>query len=235
MLQQGGAEAVGEGGERLAPGCPVRAGNLDLGPDLVHGQFQQLVLVRHVPVQARGPGPQLRAELAHAQRVQPLVVEQFHRGGDDLLAPQPGALRLARFAGPHRGKRLGHGPYFNSLVHRSSLSYAVRVETNDVLEPTESPQRDPRRWWVLVALCLSLLVLMIDGTVLNIAIPPLIRELHATPSDVQWILDAYILVFAGLLLTAGSLSDRFGRRRMLITGLALFGAAASMAVSAAAP
>ncbi|WP_308166754.1 MFS transporter [Nocardia albiluteola] len=102
-------------------------------------------------------------------------------------------------------------------------------------EPTESPQRDPRRWWVLVALCLSLLVLMVDGTVLNIAIPPLIRELHATPSDVQWILDAYVLVFAGLLLTAGSLSDRFGRRRMLITGLALFGAASLLAVFATAP
>ncbi|MFI7665522.1 MFS transporter [Nocardia sp. NPDC049526] len=95
--------------------------------------------------------------------------------------------------------------------------------------------RDPRRWWVLGVLCLSLLVLMIDGTVLNIAIPSLIRELDATPSDVQWILDAYVLVFAGLLLTAGSLSDRFGRRRMLVIGLALFGAASLAAVLATEP
>nr|WP_040748156.1 MFS transporter [Nocardia transvalensis] len=95
--------------------------------------------------------------------------------------------------------------------------------------------RDPRRWWILAVLCLSLLVLMIDGTVLNIAIPPLIEQLHATPSDVQWILDAYVLVFAGLLLTAGSLSDRFGRRRMLITGLALFGAASLAATLATEP
>ncbi|MEU0503321.1 MFS transporter [Nocardia sp. NPDC005998] len=95
--------------------------------------------------------------------------------------------------------------------------------------------RDPRRWWVLGVLCLSLLVLMIDGTVLNIAIPSLIRELDATPSDIQWILDAYVLVFAGLLLTAGSLSDRFGRRRMLILGLALFGAASLAAVLATEP
>lgn len=84
-------------------------------------------------------------------------------------------------------------------------------------------------------LCLSLLVLMIDGTVLNLAIPSLIRELGATPSDIQWILDAYVLVFAGLLLTAGSLSDRFGRRRMLITGLAVFGVASLAAVLSAEP
>ncbi|AHH18855.1 major facilitator superfamily transporter [Nocardia nova SH22a] len=84
-------------------------------------------------------------------------------------------------------------------------------------------------------LCLSLLVLMIDSTVLNLAIPSLIRELGASPSDIQWILDAYVLVFAGLLLTAGSLSDRFGRRRMLVTGLAVFGAASLLAVLAAEP
>ncbi|WP_345496429.1 MFS transporter [Nocardia callitridis] len=95
--------------------------------------------------------------------------------------------------------------------------------------------RDPRRWWILGVLCLSLLVLMIDGTVLNLAIPSLITDLNATPSDVQWILDAYVLVFAGLLLTAGSLSDRFGRRRMLIVGLALFGAASAVATLATEP
>ncbi|WP_040737356.1 MFS transporter [Nocardia tenerifensis] len=95
--------------------------------------------------------------------------------------------------------------------------------------------RDPRRWWVLAVLCLSLLVLMLDSTVLNLAIPSLIRELGATPSDVQWILDAYVLVFAGLLLTAGSLSDRFGRRRMLVYGLAVFGVASLAAVLATEP
>ena len=71
----------------------------------------------------------------------------------------------------------------------------------------------PRRWWILLILCLSLLVLVVDNTVLNLAIPSLMRDLGATPADIQWIIDAYILVFAGLLLTAGSLSDRYGRRR----------------------
>lgn len=88
---------------------------------------------------------------------------------------------------------------------------------------------------ILGALCLALLVLMIDSTVLTIAIPSLIRELDATPSDIQWILDSYVLVFAGLLLTAGSLSDRFGRRRMLILGLIVLAAGSLAAVSADEP
>ncbi|MFF0312987.1 MFS transporter [Streptosporangium sp. NPDC004379] len=88
----------------------------------------------------------------------------------------------------------------------------------------------PRRWWILGVLCLSLLVLVIDNTVLNLAIPSLMRDLKATPADIQWIIDAYVLVFAGLLLTAGSLSDRYGRRRFLIVGLLLFGGASLVAV-----
>ncbi|MEU4228446.1 MFS transporter [Nonomuraea sp. NPDC026600] len=95
--------------------------------------------------------------------------------------------------------------------------------------------RDPRRWWILVVLCLSLLVLVVDNTVLNLAIPKLIRDLGATPGDIQWILDAYVLAFAGLLLTAGSLSDRFGRRRFLIIGLAFFGGASLLAVLSTEP
>lgn len=87
------------------------------------------------------------------------------------------------------------------------------------------PVPHPRRWLILGVLCLSLLVVVIDNTVLNVAIPSLINSLHASTADIQWVLDAYILVFAGLLLTAGSLSDRYGRRRGLIIGLVLFGGA----------
>ncbi|MEV6281697.1 MFS transporter [Kribbella sp. NPDC051770] len=93
----------------------------------------------------------------------------------------------------------------------------------------------PRRWWILLILCLSVMVLVVDNTVLNLAIPSLMRDLSATPADVQWIIDAYILAFAGLLLTAGSLSDRFGRRRMLIVGLVVFGAASVLATLATNP
>lgn len=79
-----------------------------------------------------------------------------------------------------------------------------------------------RRWWTLIVLSLSLLVISLDNTILNVALPTIERDLHASASQLQWIVDAYMLVFAGLLLTAGSLGDRFGRRRALFSGLAVF-------------
>jgi EmrB/QacA subfamily drug resistance transporter len=80
-----------------------------------------------------------------------------------------------------------------------------------------------RRWLTLLVLCISLTVIGLDNTILNVAIPTLARVLHASTSQLQWIVDAYTIVFAGLLLTAGSLGDRFGRYRMLALGLAIFG------------
>ncbi|GIU86781.1 MAG: hypothetical protein KatS3mg009_1296 [Acidimicrobiia bacterium] len=80
------------------------------------------------------------------------------------------------------------------------------------------------RWWILAVLCLSLLVIIVDNSILNVAIPTLVRDLGATTSQLQWIVDSYTLVFAGLLLTAGSLGDRFGRRGALQFGMAVFGA-----------
>jgi DHA2 family multidrug resistance protein-like MFS transporter len=81
-----------------------------------------------------------------------------------------------------------------------------------------------RRWATLGVLCISLLVIGLDNTILNVALPSLAQSLHATESHLQWMVDAYTLVFAGLLLTAGSLGDRFGRRSALFVGLAVFGA-----------
>ncbi|MCZ4606974.1 MFS transporter [Streptomyces sp. Lzd4kr] len=85
--------------------------------------------------------------------------------------------------------------------------------------------RDPRRWWILLVLCLSTLVLVVDSMALTVAVPVMTGELGASAQETQWILDSYILVFAGLLLTSGSLGDRFGRRRVMLIGLLLFGAA----------
>lgn len=79
-----------------------------------------------------------------------------------------------------------------------------------------------RRWWALTVMCVSLLVITLDNTILNVALPALVRDLHASTSELQWIVDGYTLVFAGLLLTAGSLGDRFGRKRALSIGLVLF-------------
>ena len=79
------------------------------------------------------------------------------------------------------------------------------------------------RWWSFTVLSFSLLVISLDNTVLNVALPTLARDLAASTSQLQWIVDAYTLAFAGLLLTSGSLSDRFGRKRALLLGLLIFG------------
>jgi EmrB/QacA subfamily drug resistance transporter len=82
---------------------------------------------------------------------------------------------------------------------------------------------DPRRWWALAVLCLSLVLITLDNTVLNVALPTLVRDLHASTSELQWIVDSYQLVFAGLLFSAGSMADRYGRKGTLSLGLTVFG------------
>ncbi len=82
-----------------------------------------------------------------------------------------------------------------------------------------------RRWLILAVLCLSLFVIVMDNTIVNVALPSLVRELGATTSQLQWIVDSYTLVFAGLLLSFGALGDRFGRKGALTTGMAIFGIA----------
>lgn len=91
--------------------------------------------------------------------------------------------------------------------------------------PHASEVDHQRRWWTLAAMCLSLLLVSIDNTILNVALPTLARELDASSSEMQWIVDGYVLVFAGLLLLGGALGDRFGRRRALVSGLTIFAAA----------
>jgi MFS family permease len=75
---------------------------------------------------------------------------------------------------------------------------------------SELPPRT-RPWTTLGVLCVTILVISIDNTILNVALPTIVRTLHATSSQLQWVVDAYAVTFAGLLLTVGSLGDRFGR------------------------
>jgi EmrB/QacA subfamily drug resistance transporter len=86
-----------------------------------------------------------------------------------------------------------------------------------------------RRWLALSVLCVSLLIVNLDSTVLNVALPTLVRDLHATDSQLQWIVDAYVMVFAGLMLVMGSMADRVGRKRVFIAGLAAFAAGSAWA------
>jgi EmrB/QacA subfamily drug resistance transporter len=85
-----------------------------------------------------------------------------------------------------------------------------------------------RRWWALAVLCMSLLIITLDNTILNVAIPALVKDLHASTSQLQWIIDGYTLVFAGLLLTLGSVGDRFGRKGALMVGLVIFGSGSAL-------
>ena len=80
-----------------------------------------------------------------------------------------------------------------------------------------------RRWAILAVLCFGLLVIVLDNSILNVAIPTIQKDLNASSSDLQWIIDSYTLVFAGLLLTAGALGDKFGRRGAMQIGFILFG------------
>ena len=91
---------------------------------------------------------------------------------------------------------------------------------------------DPRRWAALAVLCLAVFVTVLDGTIVNVALPSLAIDLGATNRQLQWIVDAYLLVFTGLLLAAGSLGDKFGRKRMLTAGLIVFGATSAFAGAA---
>ena len=106
-------------------------------------------------------------------------------------------------------------------------STAPKSMTTEVVKMIEADPIDPkvheRRWIILGVLCMSLLIIVMDNTILNVAIPSLMTDLGATNSQVQWIVDSYVLVFAGLLLTTGSLSDRFGRKGALQLGIVLFG------------
>ncbi|MEO3972896.1 MFS transporter [Streptomyces sp. CAU 1734] len=83
--------------------------------------------------------------------------------------------------------------------------------------------RHPQRWLILGVICLAQLTVLLDNTILSVAIPSLNRELGASATDIQWMINAYSLVQSGLLLTAGNAADRYGRKKLLVAGLALFG------------
>src|SRR4051794_10868989 len=79
-----------------------------------------------------------------------------------------------------------------------------------------------RKWWTLVVVCVSIFMLLLDITVVNVALPVIQKELHASFSDIQWVIDAYALTLASLLLTAGTLGDMLGRRKVFAAGMVLF-------------
>jgi MFS family permease len=99
----------------------------------------------------------------------------------------------------------------------------VTQAPGSLTRPVNAADGDPRRWYILVVLCLGLLVVGIDGTIVNVALPTLVREIGASTSQLQWIVDAYTIVFASFLLIAGNTGDRLGRKKCFLFGLVVFG------------
>src|SRR5271165_7454046 len=79
-----------------------------------------------------------------------------------------------------------------------------------------------RRWWALGAMCFALFMIMLDNTVVNVALPSIQRSLNASTASLEWTVNAYTLSFAVLLVTGGRLGDLFGRRKIFLTGVVIF-------------
>lgn len=137
------------------------------------------------------------------------------RGAERLVVQE---ISLDGAAGPQR--------LFGSL---SDMCGRYRVRVPDLVDEPDvpgssgpRPEADPKRWYTLVVLALCTLVVSVDNTILNVALPTITRELGASGAQLQWIVDAYTVLFACLLLVAGALGDRYGRRLTLVAGLAWF-------------
>jgi EmrB/QacA subfamily drug resistance transporter len=112
------------------------------------------------------------------------------------------------------------------------------VTATDRTTPSATAEEEPgysRRWWVLATMTVCLLVVIMGNTILNVALPTLQRDLGATQGELQWVIDAYILVFAGLLFSWGVVGDRIGRRKVLLIGLAIFALGSVLAAFSSSP
>src|SRR5690349_18850004 len=92
-----------------------------------------------------------------------------------------------------------------------------------------------RKWWALGGITLAVLAVGLDGTILSVALPTLAGALHASESDLQWFLSGYLLVLAAAMLPAGLLGDRYGRKKVMLIALALFGAGSAACAYAPTP
>ncbi|HET6818723.1 MAG TPA: DHA2 family efflux MFS transporter permease subunit [Mycobacteriales bacterium] len=108
------------------------------------------------------------------------------------------------------------------------------TQTKSPATSSTSTGADPK-WWTLAAVCLGTFMLLLDITIVNVALPSIQQDLHSTFADLQWVVDAYALTLAALLLTGGALADMYGRRRLYVIGLALFTAASVLCGVAQSP
>src|SRR6202167_809909 len=105
-----------------------------------------------------------------------------------------------------------------------SIQRTESAQQTDSRSETER-KRERRRWIALAILCLGQLMMVLDATIVNVALPSIQRELHFTQSNLTWVIDGYLITFGGFLLLAGRLGDLVGRKRVFLVGLVLFTAA----------
>nr|WP_240979857.1 MFS transporter [Streptomyces sp. HNM0574] len=130
----------------------------------------------------------------------------------------------------HPGGGPPHEIWYTKWVSTEPSTSTGPTPSTTAPEPAAPP---PRRWWALCVLGLAQLMIMLDGTVVNVALPSLQQQLHLSDGDRPWVLTSYTLAFGGLLLLAGRIADHAGRRRVFVTGLAGF--ALASAAGGAAP
>lgn len=130
---------------------------------------------------------------------------------------------------PQHHARDGHHGQHEGGQHEGQHEGATGERDRDGghLAQHENTQRG-NKWWTLVAVCLGTFMLLLDITIVNVALPDIQRALHSSFSDLQWVVDAYALTLAAFLLTAGSLADMYGRRLMYLIGLVIFTAASAL-------
>ena len=120
---------------------------------------------------------------------------------------------------PHRARDGHHGPHEGGQRdHPHEAGH----------QPQHQNTQRGNKWWTLVAVCLGTFMLLLDITIVNVALPDIQTALHSSFSDLQWVVDAYALTLAAFLLTAGSLADMYGRRLLYLIGLAVFTAASAL-------
>jgi EmrB/QacA subfamily drug resistance transporter len=174
-------------------------------------------------------------DLAQTEPVQAVGEDHVDRGRSQHVRQITVVIRTRRGGLGWRGRV--HSTKYGSHLDTVTIDpYVVNMLTDTVkIRRSKSGVPDSRRWVVLAVVCVAVFVTTLDGLIVNIALPSLATELGATTRQLQWIVDAYLLVFTGSLLAAGGLGDRFGRRRTLIIGLALFGATSAYAGSVGTP
>src|SRR5439155_21258638 len=111
---------------------------------------------------------------------------------------------------------------------RRNLMAQTLTEPVRATAPARIAGADPRRWWVLVVLGIAQMMIVLDTSVVNIALPSAQKALHFSNNDRQWIVTAYALAFGSLLLVGGRIGDLFGRKRLLVGGMIGFAAASAL-------